>query len=108
MLHHATRADIPEQKMTFFVNIQSSVHLETSLLAVYRRNAESQGATCGLAGQLGLHFPFKGGKRPSNIDQTLIVACCPLIQLVPGLLRTTHTPPEPEDNVGVFVTNIDT
>ena len=94
--------------MTFFVNIQSSVHLEMSLLAVYRRNAESQGTTCGLAGQLGLHFPFKGGKRPSNIDQTLIVACCPLIQLVPGLLRTTHTPPEPEDNVRVFVTNIDT
>ena len=100
------RADIPKQKMTFFVNIQSSVHLETSLLAIYRRNAESQGATCGLGGQLGLQF--KGGKRPSNLDQTLIVACCPFIQLVPSLLRTTHTPPEPEDNVGVFVTNIDT
>ena len=83
--------------MTFFANIQSPGHLEMSLLAVYRRNAESQGATCGLGGQLGLHF--REGKRPSNIDQTLIVACCPLIQLVPGLLRTTHTPPEPEDRM---------
>lgn len=53
--------------------------------------------------QLGLHFQFRAGKRPSNIDQALIiVACCPLIQLVSSLLRTTHTAPEPEENVTIL------
>ena len=85
------RADIPKQKMTFFVNIQSPGHLEMSLLAVCRRNAETRDPRAQhVVRVLSSSCIFHLEERPSNIDQTLIVACCPFIQLVP---RDAQGPP---------------
>ena len=92
--------------MAYFVNIQSPLHLETSLLAVYR-NLEMQVLGRNMWSSSVSQVAFSIESRPSNIDQTLIVACCPLIQLVSSLLRsedlrTTHTAPEPEENVTIL------
>ena len=80
--------------MAYFVNIQSPLHLETSLLAVYR-NLEMQVLGRNMWSSSVSRVAFSIESRPSNIDQTLIVACCPLIQLVSSLLRSEDHPYRP-------------